>query len=219
MNGKGLATGSGRVGQGLATPRGYLLLHLHAHLPFIRHPEDERFLEENWLNEALTETYLPLLLVLDQLVRDGVDFRLSLSLTPTLLAMLDDPLLKDRFERKLVGLADRGQDAPVGISSLERPAVREPPHLEVKADLVIYGRTQPGTDLVIDGVKVPVREDGTFDLRFALPRVLEPKSERRARAPGGARRAGGDSHDPVRSSHDPARSSHDPARREGGGSQ
>jgi hypothetical protein len=103
------------------------------------------------------------------------------------------------------GLADRGQDAPVGISSLERPALREPPHLEVKADLVIYGRTQPGTDLVIDGVKVPVREDGTFDLRFALPRVLEPKSERRARSPGGARRAGGDSHDPARSSHDSAR--------------
>jgi 1,4-alpha-glucan branching enzyme len=91
---------------GTGRARGYLLIHLHAHLPFIRHPENERFLEESWLHEALVETYLPLLLVLDGLARDGADFRLSLSLTPTLLAMLDDPLLKGRFERKLDGLAD-----------------------------------------------------------------------------------------------------------------
>ena len=112
-------------------------------------------------------------------------------------------------------LPEAGRDVPTGISSLERPAIHEPPHLEVKADLVIYGRTQPGTDLVIDGVKVPVREDGTFDLRFALPRVVEPESAPRARAPGRARR-GGSSHDPARGSHDPARSSHDSARGAGG---
>src|SRR6266853_1839754 len=35
----------------------YLALILHAHLPFVRHPEHEHFLEENWLYEAITETY------------------------------------------------------------------------------------------------------------------------------------------------------------------
>jgi len=45
---------------------GYLALVLHAHLPFVRHPEHERFLEETWLFEAITEAYLPLLQLLDR---------------------------------------------------------------------------------------------------------------------------------------------------------
>jgi 1,4-alpha-glucan branching enzyme len=45
--------------------QGSLALVLHAHLPFVRHPEHEDFLEEDWLYEAISETYLPLLLVFD----------------------------------------------------------------------------------------------------------------------------------------------------------
>ena len=45
--------------------QGYLSLLLHTHLPFVRHPEHERFLEENWLHEAITETYLPLIQIMD----------------------------------------------------------------------------------------------------------------------------------------------------------
>ena len=63
--------------------KGYLALVLHAHLPFVRHPEYEDFLEEDWLYEAITETYIPLLKVFEGLVGDGVDFleRLGLSAT------------------------------------------------------------------------------------------------------------------------------------------
>ena len=43
---------------------GYLALVLHAHLPFVRHLEHEKFLEENWLFEAITETYPPLIQVM-----------------------------------------------------------------------------------------------------------------------------------------------------------
>jgi len=75
-----------------AEPKGYFALLLHAHLPYVRQPDHERFLEENWFYEAMTETYLPLLTILEGLVRDGVDFRLSMSLTPPLVSMLDDPL-------------------------------------------------------------------------------------------------------------------------------
>ena len=46
------------------TEHGYLALVLHAHLPYVRHPEYPEFLEEDWLYEAITETYLPLLAVL-----------------------------------------------------------------------------------------------------------------------------------------------------------
>ena len=43
---------------------GYIALVLHAHLPYVRHPEEEFYLEERWLYEAITETYIPLLQVL-----------------------------------------------------------------------------------------------------------------------------------------------------------
>ncbi len=82
-------------------PKGYFALVLHAHLPFVRHPEHERFLEEDWYFEALTETYLPLLDVFEDLARSGIHFRVTLSLTPTLLSMMTDPLLAGRYVRYL----------------------------------------------------------------------------------------------------------------------
>src|SRR5215813_10574921 len=85
-------------------PLGYLSLVLHAHLPFVRHPEYDDFLEEDWLYEAITETYNPLLEVFDGLERDGVDWRLTMSVTPTLAAMLADPLLQYRYVRHIDNL-------------------------------------------------------------------------------------------------------------------
>jgi 1,4-alpha-glucan branching enzyme len=87
---------------------GSFALILHAHLPFVRHAEHENFLEEDWLFEAITETYLPLLRMMRRLRRDGVAFKLSLSITPTLGAMLRDELLQQRYLRhleRLIGLA------------------------------------------------------------------------------------------------------------------
>ena len=55
--------------------QGYLSIVLHAHLPFVRHPEHEKFLEESWLFEAITETYLPLIQILEGWRRDGIDAR------------------------------------------------------------------------------------------------------------------------------------------------
>ena len=89
---------------------GYLALILHAHLPFVRHPEHERFLEENWLFEAITEAYIPLLQLLERWRQDGLNPRLTLTLTPTLCAMLRDPLLQARYERhlnELIELAEK----------------------------------------------------------------------------------------------------------------
>ena len=86
--------------------QGYLALVLHAHLPFVRHPEHEHFLEENWLFEAITETYLPLIQIMDGWLRDGMETQLTLTLTPTLCSMLLDPLLQERYERHLNGLIE-----------------------------------------------------------------------------------------------------------------
>ncbi|WP_150050763.1 MULTISPECIES: glycoside hydrolase family 57 protein [Methylomonas] len=89
---------------------GLLCFVLHAHLPFVHHPEYDSFFEENWLFEAITECYLPLLAVLDRLERDKVKCRLTVSLSPTLTAMLDNALLRQRYLRhleRLIELADK----------------------------------------------------------------------------------------------------------------
>ena len=85
---------------------GCLAIVLHAHLPFVRHPEHERFLEETWLYEAVIECYLPLLLMFEGWGRDRLPARLSLSISPTLGAMLADPLLRQRCRRHLDALID-----------------------------------------------------------------------------------------------------------------
>ncbi len=89
---------------GESRPLGSLALVLHAHLPYVRHPEHPSFLEEDWLYEAITETYVPLLGMMDRLAGDGVPFRLTMSLTPPLCEMLSDPLLVGRYAARLDAL-------------------------------------------------------------------------------------------------------------------
>jgi 1,4-alpha-glucan branching enzyme len=81
--------------------KGYLAFVLHAHLPFVRHPECDSFLEERWFFEAVTETYIPILKSLDRLVQERVPFQLTVSISPSLLAMMEDPLLQERCQRHL----------------------------------------------------------------------------------------------------------------------
>lgn len=106
--------------------KGYLSIVLHAHLPYVRHPETQDILEEEWLYEAITETYIPLLQVFEGLVRDGVDFRLTLSLSPPLLAMLNDDFLRKRYLRRLrkqIELAEKEIDRTKGQGDFHDLAV------------------------------------------------------------------------------------------------
>ncbi len=82
-------------------PKGYVSFVLHAHLPFVHHPESENYLEEEWLYEAISETYIPLLLSFQKLVEEGVDFRITMTMTPPLLEMLASPLLQKRYIKYL----------------------------------------------------------------------------------------------------------------------
>ena len=107
-------------------PYGSLALILHAHLPFVRHPEHEHFLEEDWLFEAITETYIPLLQMMQRLVSDGVPFKLTISITPTLCSMLQDELLRERYVRHL--------DLLIDLARRERRRNRDHPKLRELAD-------------------------------------------------------------------------------------
>jgi len=90
--------------------KGYFSLILHGHLPFVRHPEHENFLEESWFYEAITETYVPLISVFEKLAEEKIHFRVTMTLSPTLLSMFLDPLLQDRYVKhihRLIELANK----------------------------------------------------------------------------------------------------------------
>lgn len=90
--------------------KGYLLLVLHTHQPFVRHPEFEHAFEESWLFEAITESYIPLIEIFEKLIMEGVNFKITLSLTPPLVAMLADDLLQRRYLRYIterISLAEK----------------------------------------------------------------------------------------------------------------
>lgn len=70
---------------------------LHSHLPYYRKAGMWPFGEEN-LYEAIAETYLPLLTVLERLAADGFMARFTIGITPILAEQLADPYLQAGFE-------------------------------------------------------------------------------------------------------------------------
>jgi 1,4-alpha-glucan branching enzyme len=81
-------------------PSGYLTFTLHAHLPYVvNHGTWPHGLE--WLLEAATETYLPLLRTIHNLERDGIALNVNLNLSPILLEQLAHPVFKKEFPKYL----------------------------------------------------------------------------------------------------------------------
>jgi 1,4-alpha-glucan branching enzyme len=94
-------------------PIGYFSLILHAHLPFVRHPEYPEFLEEDWLFEAITEVYLPLIFIFQSLHEAGATPRLAMNVSPPLCEMLADELLQTRYTRHLENLIELAEKEEV----------------------------------------------------------------------------------------------------------
>ena len=76
--------------------RGAFTFVLHTHLPYCRRAGRWPHGEE-WLHEAIAETYLPLLTALYDLRDDGVPFELTIGITPVLTEQLADALVLDHF--------------------------------------------------------------------------------------------------------------------------
>lgn len=119
--------------------KGYVSIILHAHLPFVRHPETDNFLEERWLFEAISESYIPILSSLEALSNESVDFRLAISITPTLMTMLTDPLLQSRYinyVEKLIELSSKEIERTAKHPGLNRLALMY--NSKYKNDLYIF---------------------------------------------------------------------------------
>jgi 1,4-alpha-glucan branching enzyme len=92
----------------------------------VRHPEHEDFLEEDWLYEAITETYIPLINVFERLLDEKIDFRITMTLSPTLISMLSDPLLQERYLKhinRLIELAHKETERTAWQGAFQKLAV------------------------------------------------------------------------------------------------
>tara|TARA_B100002051_G_scaffold276664_1_gene326602 strand:+ start:2741 stop:4324 length:1584 start_codon:yes stop_codon:yes gene_type:complete len=100
--------------------KGAVALVLHAHLPYVRSTQPGS-LEEDWFFQALIECYLPLLGVLEHNDDDAATApKITIGLSPTLLSLLDDDELRNRFPNWLEA---RLQLLPEAEPSLRHAAV------------------------------------------------------------------------------------------------
>jgi len=164
---------------------GSLALILHAHLPFVRHPEHAHFVEEEWLFEAITETYVPLLQMMERLTNDGVPFKLTMSISPTLCAMLQDQLLRERYVRHL--------DLLIDLAARERKRNRKHPQLFELAEFYISLFSETRQQFVdewncdlLSGFR-ELRQTGALEViasaaTHGLLPIIEQQSARAARA-------------------------------------
>ena len=78
--------------------KGFFNLVLHTHIPYCRKAGVWPFGEE-WIHEALSETYIPLLNMLYDLVDQGYKPYITINLTPILVEQLKDVYFKEKFKK------------------------------------------------------------------------------------------------------------------------
>ncbi len=103
-------------------PVGAFTFVLHSHLPYARMAGRWPHGEE-WIHEAASETYLPLLDALYDLREEGVPFRLTVGLTPVLVEQLADEDVKANLDTYL---DEKIEAAKVDVRRFEEA---EDPHL------------------------------------------------------------------------------------------
>ncbi len=75
----------------------YLMPVFNAHMPFVRSNDALYSTEGNWLFETIAETYLPMLEMFDRLEEENIEFKVTISISPTLLSMIDNDAFIDSF--------------------------------------------------------------------------------------------------------------------------
>ncbi len=102
---------------------------LHSHIPYARKAGRWPHGEE-WLHEAASETYIPLLRMLYELREEGVPYRLAIGITPVLAEQLADADVQEHFETYLAQRITAAEHDVAHFSSAEDTA---DPHLHYLA--------------------------------------------------------------------------------------
>ncbi len=92
----------------LSTQHSALVFVLHGHLPYARRQGQWPHGEE-WIHEAASTTYIPLLIALTDMAERDVPFRLTIGLTPILMEQLSDPAVIANLETYLLDRLRRAE--------------------------------------------------------------------------------------------------------------
>ncbi|MFN8594249.1 MAG: 1,4-alpha-glucan branching protein domain-containing protein [Thermomicrobiales bacterium] len=103
------------------TPIGAFTFMLHSHLPYARQAGMWPHGEE-WVHEAIAETYVPLLNALYDLREEGIPYRLTIGITPVLAEQLADPLIVEHF---INYASERAARAAQDVDRFERAGNQE----------------------------------------------------------------------------------------------
>ena len=91
---------------------GKLAIVLHAHLPYVRKNE-KNSLEEDWLFQAILECYIPLLKAMESSKKDDPsNTKLTISLSPTLISLLQNKQIQKTFPSWIKTRIDFLNDLP-----------------------------------------------------------------------------------------------------------
>jgi 1,4-alpha-glucan branching enzyme len=102
--------------------KGAFTFVFHSHLPYCRRAGQWPHGEE-WIHEAISETYLPLLNALYDLKGEGCRFKLTIGITPVLSEQLADPLIIEHFGKFVEDKIERAS------SDIERFTKQQDEHL------------------------------------------------------------------------------------------
>ncbi len=97
---------------------------LHSHLPYARLAGRWPHGEE-WIHEAASETYIPLLRTLYDLKAEGVPYRISFGMTPTLAEQLTDTLVLEHLDQYLENKIDAAKRDIKFFQEHNQPALGE----------------------------------------------------------------------------------------------
>jgi len=88
---------------------GYFGLVLHGHIPWCKKSGTWPAGEE-WLMEAMNETYIPMLNILRELKESGLKTAITINITPILAEQLADEYMKQRFTEYMENLISRAKN-------------------------------------------------------------------------------------------------------------
>ncbi|MGV9204252.1 MAG: glycoside hydrolase family 57 protein [Promethearchaeia archaeon] len=92
----------------MSSSLGYFGLVLHGHIPWSKRSGTWPAGEE-WVFEAMHETYIPMLNTLRELKEEGINTAITINITPILAEQLADEYMKHRFEEYMNDLIRRAQ--------------------------------------------------------------------------------------------------------------
>ena len=82
---------------------------------------------------------------------------------------LDEKLRRPIGGPSVTTLGSGGLSSPMGLMGVGGATRKRDFWFQIDAELIVYGATEPGSRVTIQGQPVALRPDGTFTMRFKLP--------------------------------------------------